>query len=282
MDTKDIRLLVMDIDGTLLNDQKQITEKTKEALIALEKQGVRLGLASGRPVKGMIRFAEELRMPEFGGILISSNGARVETLDGELLFENPIPKEEAQAVLEHLKKFDVLPMVEDGDYMQVNNVYNNQVSVNGQSFNVMDYEAHSNGFLLKESHDLAKSVNFAPSKILTAGTDTYLKDHWQEMEAPFRDRLDCMFTAPFYFEYTNKNTNKGEAMRHLPFETEEIAAVGDAQNDLPMFKAAGVKVAMGNAVDETKAYADFITADNNHDGIAEWIEQYFKINPDRA
>lgn len=278
MKNEQIKLLIMDIDGTLVNDQKQITEKTKKALMELQKHGVKLALASGRPAKGLIKMADQLNMNEYGGILISSNGAKAETMDGEVLFEKPIPLELAHKVLEHLKQFDVHPMVEDGDYMQVNNVFNNQVRDGDRVFNVIDYEAHGNGFLLKESHDLAKSVINAPCKILSAGDDTYLQEHWQEMEAPFRDELDCMFTAPFYFEYTNKNTNKGTAISHLPYKKEEIAAIGDAQNDLPMLNAAGVGVAMGNAVDVTKQAADFITDDNNHDGIASWIEEYFDIH----
>lgn len=103
MKETNVKLLIMDVDGTLLNDQKQITERTKKALIQLQQEGIMLGIASGRPVKGLQRFAQELRMPEFGGILISSNGARAETLDGNVLFENPIPLDLAHQVLEHLK-----------------------------------------------------------------------------------------------------------------------------------------------------------------------------------
>lgn len=276
MNAKDIRLIVMDIDGTLTNDKKEITERTKNALIRLQDHGIKLALASGRPYKGLVRFAKDLKMDEHEGLLISSNGARAETIPSrEVHFEHAIPTELAQKVLEHLKQFDVMPMVEDGDYMQVNNVYTNEISCKGEKRNIMDYEAHSNGFLLKESHDLAKSVNFAPSKILTAGSDFYLQENYKAMEAPFKDRLDCMFTAPFYFEYTAKDTNKGSAIEALGYPKEAIIAIGDAQNDLPMFRASGIKIAMGNAVDELKEAADVIVDDNNHDGIGKWIEETF-------
>lgn len=88
MKNEQIKLLIMDIDGTLVNDQKQITEKTKKALMELQKHGVKLALASGRPAKGLIKMADQLNMNEYGGILISSNGAKAETMDGEVLFEN--------------------------------------------------------------------------------------------------------------------------------------------------------------------------------------------------
>lgn len=276
MNSKDIRLIVMDIDGTLVNSQRQLTEKTKNALIRLEENGICLALASGRPYKGLIQLAKQLKMDEYKGILISSNGAKAEVLPSRtILFEHALPTELAKEVLEHLKQFDVYPMIEEGEYMLVNNVYKNEITCKGQTMNVIDYEAHSNGFLLKESHDLAKSVNFAPAKILTAGSDDYLQANYKAMEAPFKDRLDCMFTAPFYFEYTAKDTNKGAAIESLGYAKEQIVVFGDAQNDLPMFKKAGVKIAMGNAVDELKAAADIVVDDNNHDGIGKWIEETF-------
>lgn len=276
MERKPIKLVAMDIDGTLATTTKEISPATRQALIDLQNQGIRLALASGRPYKGLLKFAKELEMDKHNGILISNNGAKAEELvSRNVLFEHPLSVEEAQAVLEHLKAFDVRPMVEDGDYMQVNNVYDCMITNGGREFNVIDYEAHNNGFLLKESHDLAKSVNFRPAKILTAGDDTYLAEHWQEMAAPFEGKLDSMFTAPFYYEFTAKDTNKGAALAALPFEKDEIAAIGDAQNDLPMFEAAGIKVAMGNAVDVLKDAADFITDTNDNDGIAKWIEAYF-------
>lgn len=276
MNVKDIRLIVMDIDGTLVNSQRQLTPKTKEALIRLEEHGICLALASGRPYKGLIQLAKQLKMDEYNGILISSNGARAEILPSRTVrFEHAIPTELAKEVLEHLKQFDVYPMIEDGNYMLVNNVYQNEITCKGKTMNIIDYEAHSNGFLLKESHNLTQSVNFSPSKILSAGSDVYLQEHYQEMEAPFKDRLDCMFTAPFYFEYTAKDTNKGAAIESLGYAKEQIVAIGDAQNDLPMFKKAEIKIAMGNAVDEVKSAADIVVDDNNHDGIGKWIEETF-------
>lgn len=276
MERKPIKLLIMDIDGTLVTNKKEISPATCKALIDLQNNGVRLALASGRPAKGMLRFARQLEMDKHHGLLISSNGAKAEEINtGKVLFEHALSVAEAQAVLEHLKAFNVRPMIEDGDYMQVNNVFDCMITTGGRKFNVIEYEAHSNGFLLKESSDLAKSVNFRPSKILTAGDEEYLKDHWKEIAEPFKETLDSVFTSPFYYEFTAKDTNKGSAIEALDYEKDEIAAIGDAQNDLPMFRAAGTKIAMGNSVDVVKEAADFVTDTNENDGIAKWIETYF-------
>ena len=81
-----------------------------------------------------------------------------------------------------------------------------------------------------------------------------------------------MFTGATYYEFTAKNTNKGSAIASLPFKKEEIVAIGDAQNDLPMFEQAGIRLAMSNAVDELKEKADEIIGDNDSQSIGRWIE----------
>ncbi len=81
MERKPIKLLAMDIDGTLVTNKKEITPATRKALIDLQNQGVRLALASGRPTKGMLRFAQQLEMDKHDGLLISSNGAKTEEMN---------------------------------------------------------------------------------------------------------------------------------------------------------------------------------------------------------
>ena len=268
-----VRFIAMDMDGTLLNSNKEIDEKTRDQLIRIQKQGVKLALASGRPTKGLEKFARELRLDEFGGYLISNNGGKVHRADDQsVIYEHPLTIDETRRVLEHLRQFEVIPMVESGEYMLVNNVFDNQVTSSDKTFNVIDYEAHSNGFLLKESRDIASDLENAPIKILTAGSEDYLKKKWKAMQEPFVNELDSMFTSPFYFEFTAKNTNKGSALAALPFKKEEIVVIGDAQNDLPMFEKAGIRLAMGNAAKELKEQADEVIGDNDHEGIGRWIE----------
>lgn len=121
-------LIIMDIDGTLTNSEKKITPKTKEALLAAQEQGARLILASGRPVSGMQDFAKELAMDKHHGLLVAYNGAVVVDCEsGDILFNQAMTVEEGQAVLEHVKQFDVIPMISKGDYMYVNDVYNNMI-----------------------------------------------------------------------------------------------------------------------------------------------------------
>ena len=164
------KAIVMDVDGTLSNSEKKISQKTKEVLLQAQEQGVLLVLASGRPTSGLIEFGKELMMHENNGLFVSFNGAKVidvETMD--VLFDQPMSVAEGKAVLEHLKKFEVKPMIDKGEYMCVNDVFDNILELENGPFNVIQYESRGGNFKLQEEPDLAAFVDYPLSKILTAG-----------------------------------------------------------------------------------------------------------------
>ncbi len=274
-----IRLIAMDMDGTLLNSEKKISPRTREALIRAQKAGIRLILASGRPTRGLKRFAEDIGMKEYGGVLVSYNGAKaVDCVTGEVLFEQAMTAGEARAVLEHLKRFDqVRPIIDHGEYMYVTNVYRQMIRLDGKEFNVMEYESRSNGYLLCEKEDLAAFVDFPVEKILTTADPEYLMAHHQEMMEPFKDTLSCMFTGKFYFEFTARGIDKTRALSAVlktrGYRREEMMAFGDGHNDISMVTWAGWGVAMANGVEELKSGADEVTASLDEDGIALVVER---------
>lgn len=269
-----IKAIIMDVDGTLTNGKKQITEKTKEVLLKAQSKGIKLILASGRPTTGLIGFAKELEMDKNNGLLVSFNGSKVVDCETfEELFNEPMSIEEGKAVLEHMKKFEVRPMVDKGEYMLVNNVFDNKIYArNGQEINIIEYESRGGNYKLCEIDDLAEYIDYPLNKILTAGQPDYLKEHYREMMEPFKDKLSCMFTADFYFEFTAKGIDKAKALetvlKPMGINEDEIISFGDGQNDLSIIKYAGIGVAMENAVDELKEQADEITLSNEDDGIA--------------
>lgn len=275
-----IRVIIMDVDGTLTNSQKVITPKTKEALLKAEEAGAILILASGRPTTGLMDIARELKMDQYHGLLVSYNGSKVvDCQTMETLFNQALSVEEGKAVLEHMKKFDrVRPMIDKGEYMYVNNVYDNMIQFNGKPFNVMQYESRGGKFKLCEIDDLAAFVDFPLNKILTTSDPEYLQEHYQEMMEPFKDTLSCMFTGAFYFEFTAKGIDKAKALDTvlipMGYKKEEMIAFGDGQNDASMVKYAGIGVAMDNAVQQLKDIADEITLSNEEDGIAVSLYQH--------
>lgn len=269
------KAIVLDIDGTLLNDDKQITQNTKQALIDAQKNGVKVILASGRPTPGMLKYVDELQMDRYNGLIVSYNGAHVlDITTEEELFSQPLSIETTQQILEHLKQFDVIPMIAKDEYMYVNNVYNCMLELAEPhgNFNIIEYESRGGNFQLCEKQDLAAFVDFPLHKILVAGQPEYLEANWEQILAPFKGSVSGMFSAPMYFEFTDQGIDKAnaleQALKPLGIHEEHIISFGDGQNDLSLINYAGTGVAMGNAVDELKQVANKITLSNNEDGIA--------------
>ncbi|ADL50042.1 Cof-type HAD-IIB family hydrolase [Clostridium cellulovorans] len=276
-----IKVIIMDVDGTLTNSKKVITEKTKNALIKAQEAGAILILASGRPTSGLMDFARELEMDKNHGLLVSFNGSKVVDCEtNKVLFNEAMRIDQGQAVLEHLKKFDVKPMIDKNDYMFVNNVFNNKINHDGKTINIIEYEARGGKFKLCEKDDLAAFADYPLNKILTAGDPEYLQEHYKEMMEPFKDTLNCVFTAPFYFEFTAQGIDKAKALDTvlipMGYKKEEMIAFGDGHNDISMVNYAGIGVAMGNAVDELKNVADEVTLSNEEDGIAYTLSKHIK------
>ncbi len=274
-----LKAILLDIDGTLTNDEKKITPRTVAALKAAQDKGVILVLASGRPSQGLHAFADVLDMKEHNGVFVAFNGAKSHNYQtGEVYFEQAMTVEQGKRVLEHMKNFDVSSCIDYGPYMLTNDGYFT-IERDGAPYLIVEYEAHNNGFLVREEADLAAKVDWGINKILNAGEPAYLQEHWQEMYAPFEGELSAMFTAPFYYEFTPLGVDKSRALREtfaaLGIDQSEIAAFGDAQNDRTMIEWAGMGVAMGNAVDEVKAVANYVTLTNNEDGIAAALEHLY-------
>lgn len=275
------KVIIMDIDGTLTNEDKVISENTKNKLKELQSQGAVLVLASGRPTRGLMHFAKELEMDKHNGLLVSFNGARVTDCEtGNILFDQTMTVDTCKAVLNHMKNFDVIPMVYKGEYLHVTDVYNNIVHAYGRELNIIHYESRLCNYKLCEVDDLEEFADFPMNKILTAGEPDYLQENYKKMMEPFKDSLNCVFTADMYFEFTEKGIDKANALHcaltPLGYTKEDMIAFGDAQNDKTMLEYAGIGVAMGNATQEIKDIADYITLSNNDDGIVHALNELLK------
>ncbi len=274
-----MKAIVLDIDGTLLTSDKTMSERTKEALMTAQKKGVKVILASGRPTTGMLDLAEELELGTYGGLVVSYNGSKViDCQSGQEIYNQALSIEEGKAVLEHMKQFDVTVMIDKDDYMYVNDVFSCTLEFRGQPLNVVEYEARGGKYKLCEKDDLAAFLDYPINKILTAGEANYLKTAHHDMMAPFKDKLNCVFTAEFYFEFTAKGIDKAKALETvltpMGIEAKDVIAFGDGHNDATMLAYAGLGVAMGNAVPELKELADTITKSNDEDGIVTILTKY--------
>ena len=261
------QLIAMDLDGTLNNDQKIITEKTKAALMAAQRKGIRLALASARPSPGLFKERDILRLQEYGGILMSYNGGRiVDAAAGKVLFETSMDLAETKQVLRQLEELPVTPILDDGVQFYV-------TDKNG--FKV-DYECKNNNMVCQEVANLAEFLHFAPIKILMSVQPEALPAVQKKIADFLPESLTVVQTAAFYLEVIPKRINKGQGIRDickvLGMCPAEVISFGDAANDIPMLEVAGMGVAMGNASGEVKAAADMVTLSNNEDGIAAALE----------
>ena len=262
-----IKIIVTDIDGTLISSDGTLDETTKKALIKDQQKGTRVVLASGRPTSGMLPLAAELDLANFGGMIVSYNGSKVlNPATDEVLFHQPLSHEEVLSIIDHLEKFDVSMMFDDGTYLYTNN---------GDGY-MVQHEAEMCYLKLKPIKDLREAATFTLSKVLVSATPEYLQEHHDALIAPFAGKLNCVFSAPFYLEYTAQGIDKGnalaQALEPLGYHPDAMIGFGDGHNDKSFLSYVGHAVAMGNAVDAVKDMAHFVTRSNDESGIAYALE----------
>lgn len=265
------KLIALDLDGTLNNDEKVITPKTKKALIAAQEAGAIVALVSGRQAPGLEREARALELNKYHGMKISYNGGQImDATTGEIIFRKAIPNDLAVRFLRHLEKWEELsPIVDDGEYIYTTDETRHKVYD----------ESHNNNLQVRIVPNIAAAVTFSPVKILTAAPNEILVPHLKDISGGFEEEMSFVQSAPWFYEGTIKGVSKYSALeqaaKYLGISRAEVIAFGDAQNDMSMLDFAGYGVAMANACDELKAMADEVTLSNNDDGIAATLAKFF-------
>ena len=179
-----IKAIAMDIDGTLTNDQKVISPRTREKLLATQESGIKLILASGRPAWGLHALAQELDLQNHDGLLVAFNGAHVvDAQTDEVLFDQAMPADELHRLIDHLRNFDVIPMISLGRDLHVEDSYHCMITLpDGLQKNIVKYERDACDLKIREVESLHEVVDTYPvDKLLTAGDPTYLQAHYEEM-----------------------------------------------------------------------------------------------------
>lgn len=267
--TKDKKILILDIDGTLVNSKKKITPLTLEYLLKIQEMGHVVALASGRPYPGMASYARQLKLDQLGGYAISFNGARIiSCATGEPVFEKKVPNRFAETIY-HYAKAHGIGMV----------TYQDDMVITGTEIDdYMQYEARLNHMVLKRVRDFVQYVDFDMIKcLLTAEPETA-----EKCECELRDmlspELNVFRSEPYFIEVTMQGVDKAESIANLleklGIPRENSICCGDGFNDLTMVQYAGVGVAMGNAQQVVKENADYITASCDDDGIVEVIRKF--------
>ena len=263
------KVLALDIDGTLTNSEKRITDRTKRAVLEAAKKGVKLVIASGRPVQGIRAFAQELELKENDGYILSFNGGRlISCRTGEIIHDMKLPLEYLPKIYALSKEYGVNLMSYEGDDLITENPDDEFLAV----------EARINGLGIKKVDNFVKHINFPINKCLMLGEGSYLAEVEKKVHAALCDRMDVYRSEPYFLEILPKGVDKAKALEKLlavlGCKREELMACGDGFNDLTMIKYAGLGVAMANARDEVKECAGFVTCSNDEDGVAAAVERF--------
>ena len=269
------KLLVLDIDGTLLNSNNQISDRTIASLIKVQEMGVRIVLASGRPTYGILPIAKLLKLGNYGGYIISYNGGQIiNAQNGEILFERRINPEMLPSIEHKAEKYG-FPLFTYHDEAIITNTANNKHIEREASINNLN--------IIVEPH-LSIAVDFAPCKcVLVSDDDEALKDlesHWKKR---LSGSLDIYRSEKFFLEVAPSGIDKAATLsvllELLSIPQEEVMAIGNGVCDVSMLQIVGFGVAMKNAQHSVKACADQVTDSNDDDGVAQIIEKILLSKP---
>lgn len=269
-----IKMIGLDLDGTLLNTKKELTEYSRDILRRALDKGIIVLVATGRPYTGI---PEELR--NFQGIryALTSNGARVlDTEKGELLIEELLPIEDAVRALKVLQKYDTMPEIYFDGQGYADEVKMEQIHKYHHNPHMWEYVRKSR-VIVPDIMELAKQRAEDMDKVQGLFADMNEREQaWQEL---MRDeKLELVGSLKYNIEINAAGVNKGKSLvklgELLGIRREEIMTCGDGDNDVTMLREVGFSVAMGNAEETVKQAADYITETNDEDGAAKAIERY--------
>lgn len=263
------KMIVLDLDGTLTNRDKVVTDHTKEVLFEAQKRGKIVVLASGRPTYGVVPLAEELELEKYGGYILSFNGGIImDCRTKEVVFQKKLPVEVNAKIVELAHKERVTLMAYQDEY----------IITNDKDFEYVQLESRISHMKIKQVDDMAAYLNFAVPKMIMTDDGDYLATVEGRVKAALGKNLSVYRSEEFFLELLPKGIDKAQSLEHLlssiGIMREEIIACGDGYNDLTMIQYAGLGVAMGNGVLPVRKAADYITLSNNEDGVAHVVEKF--------
>jgi len=266
------KILALDLDGTLTNSKKEITPHTLEVLIQAQQKGLRLVLASGRPLEGIIHLAEQLRLKDYGGYIMAYNGGIIiDCATGEHIKEEMLDT----SVYQHLYE------VGNTEDFTIFSYLDHCVACEDIENEYVCYAARLNRMGLRKLNNFLKEINFPEPKCLITGNEEKLALLEQELTKYYEGKMSIYRSEPFFLEILPLGIDKAKCLEfllnYLGLKKEELMVCGDGYNDLSMIEYAGLGVAMSNAQQVVKEAADYITLSNEEDGVAAAVKKFIRL-----
>jgi Cof subfamily protein (haloacid dehalogenase superfamily) len=247
------KMIVLDLDDTLLSADQTISNRNKEALMQAQHEGKKVVLASGRPTFGMVSYADELFLADYESYILSFNGGKIINCHSKKdFFSQTLSVEAVQRLHDISTRENVYIHTYVGDEI---------------------ITAEENPYTTIESE-----LTGLPITVVDSFMDGVTEPVEKKLQAELGEEFSVMRSKPYFLEFTDKGITKGTSIERLINEfgikREEVIAVGDSYNDQEMIEFAGLGVAMGNAPDDIKKISDYITDTNENDGVAKVVEKF--------
>lgn len=260
-----ISALISDVDGTLVDGSKALTDATSAAVADLHARGIAFTIISSRPPRGMRMLIEPLKIT---APIAGFNGGILARPDLSIIEDHAPSPETAHKAVDILSGHNVEVWVFSGNDWFVRDLHGLNV----------DRETHTVQFSPSAVDNFENGLR-AAHKIVGVSNDFDLLSKCEdEIRAKIGNDASVIRSQRYYLDITHKLANKGDAVvalsKLMGVPTEEIAVIGDGNNDVAMFERCGLSIAMGNAGDDVKKQAQFVTAANTDDGFAKAVRNY--------
>lgn len=264
----DYKLLVLDVDGTLLNSKHEISRRTLATLTKAQQAGIRIVIASGRPPYGLQSIVKQLELPTYGGYVIAYNGSQIlDASTGKVMFErrvNPelIPYMEKKA---NKNNFSIFTYTE------------NRILTDAPDNAHIQAEAKLNNMEIVYEPEFSTSIDFNPYKVVLVSDDEpALADLTSLWKKKLNGTVEAHRSEDYFLEVLPYGVDKSGALsvllEYLKMESGQAIAFGDGVRDVGLLQMSGLGIAMGNARESVRACADQITASCDEDGVAQAVE----------
>lgn len=268
---KDIKLIAFDLDGTLLNDERELSENNIKAIKRILKNDIKIVIATGRPFAGFSRFLKQLGILDKDNYSITNTGSIIrENVDNGNIKTRALNIDDFSFVNKLTNIYDgIQTCIYTDEYIYIDEQNPNEAFI------------HDKNILKMETRNTGAYGNEPICRINVMGEKELLDKFQKENQKYLEERYTTMRNETFSFEILNKDSSKGKGLeflsKYLNIERDEVMAFGDNVNDVDMIEFAGVSVAMKNGKDVLKSKADYIAGSNSDDGVAKFLTDYFDL-----
>lgn len=271
-----IKLIAIDLDGTLLDSNRNLSRENYQAIQEAKAAGIKIVLCTGRPLRSMNYLLEELHLKEDGDLAITYNGGLIQhTRSGEIIHEFTLNRDECLDIYKLGQKLNLPVNFIDLDYVYeppypegAESIYNKGIT------NIPKNQALQFANLIMDEMPNSFKIN----KVVMSRPGEEIDAALPKIHASYYEKYSIYKSQPHILEVSPLNVDKGTAMRlvgeMLGLDKSQIMGIGDQENDKSLVEHAGLGVAMGNAIEEVKAIATYVTKTNDEHGVAHAIRKF--------